>query len=56
VVDIKPVRPLKRRVALAEIKATPELAEIPLVKQSRLSVIPLEKGDFERLITLGGGA
>ena len=52
VVDIKPVQPLKRRVTLAEIKADPALAEIPLIKQSRLSVIPLSKKDFERIITL----
>jgi predicted RNA-binding protein with PUA-like domain len=53
VVDIKPVRPFKHRVSLAEIKATPELAEIPLIKQSRLSVIPLEKKDFDRLVAMG---
>lgn len=52
VVDIKPVRPLKRRVTLAEIKETPDLAELPLIRQSRLSVMPLEKHYFDRLVAL----
>ncbi len=52
VVDIKPVRPLKRRLTLAEIKDTPDLADIPLIRQSRLSVMPLEKKIFDRLVTL----
>lgn len=52
VVDIKPVRPLKRRITLAEIKDTPDLADLPLIRQSRLSVMPLEKKYFDRLVTL----
>ena len=52
VVDIKPVRPLKNRLTLAQIKATPDLAEIPLIKQSRLSVMPLDKKTFDRLLAL----
>jgi len=52
VVDIKPVRPLKRRITLAEIKDTPDLAALPLIRQSRLSVMPLEKKYFDRLVTL----
>lgn len=52
VVEIKPVRLLKRRVTLAEIKDTPDLADIPLIRQSRLSVMPLEKKIFDRLVTL----
>ncbi len=52
VVNLEPVKPLKRKVTLAEIKATPDLAEIPLIKQSRLSVMPLEKSVFDRLIAL----
>jgi predicted RNA-binding protein with PUA-like domain len=52
VVDIKPVRSLKRRITLAEIKANPSLANLPLIRQSRLSVMPLEKSDFDRLIQL----
>lgn len=37
-VELTPVRPLKRPVTLAEIKARPELADMPLVRQGRLSV------------------
>lgn len=52
VVQIEPVKPLKRRVTLAEVKSTPALAEIPLIKQSRLSVMPLSKSDFDQLVAL----
>lgn len=52
VVDLKPLKPLKRRITLAEIKDTPSLAKLPLIKQSRLSVMPLEQRDFEELVRL----
>lgn len=52
VVQIEPVKPLKRKVTLAEVKSTPALAEIPLIKQSRLSVMPLSKSDFDQLVKL----
>lgn len=55
VVDIRPVRPLKRRVTLAEIKEIPELADLPLVRQSRLSVMPLNQADFDRLVAMSEG-
>ena len=44
---------LARPVALAEIKADPGLAGIALVRNSRLSVMPLSSGDFERIVRLG---
>lgn len=53
VVEVKPVRPLKRQITLAEIKETPALADLPLIKQSRLSVIPLSKKDFDFLLKMG---
>ena len=53
VVDVAPVKPLKVPVALAQIKADPQLLQIPLVTHSRLSVMPLEKSDFERIVKLG---
>lgn len=52
VVNVVPVRPLKRRITLAEIKGTPALSELPLIKQSRLSVMPLSKEDFEAILKL----
>ena len=54
VVDLAPVKALARPVTLAEIKADRALAEIPLVKQSRLSVLPLERRAFERILSKGG--
>ncbi|CAN5245699.1 EVE domain-containing protein [soil metagenome] len=50
VVDITAVRPLDRTVALAEIKADAAFAESPLVRQGRLSVVPLTDEQFARLI------
>jgi len=53
VVDLEPVKPLKEPVSLATVKADPKLAEIPLVKQSRLSVMPIDKPSFDRILSLG---
>lgn len=53
VVDIKPRCVLASPVNLATIKATPELAEIALIKQSRLSVMPLPAAAFRRIAALG---
>jgi len=54
VVDLAPVEPLKQPVTLAEIKGDPKLAEIPLVKRSRLSVTPMPKPAFDRILKKGG--
>jgi len=54
VVDLVPVKPLKQPVSLADIKTDPALAEIPLIKQSRLSVMPLDKRAFDRIVKKGG--
>lgn len=53
VVDLAPVQPLVEPVSLAQIKADAALAEIPLVTQSRLSVMSLDKPAFERILRLG---
>ena len=53
VVDVAPVQPLVEPVSLAQIKADAALASIPLVKQSRLSVMPIDKPAFERILKLG---
>ena len=52
-VDLTPVKPLKFPVSLEAIKADAVLKEMPLVKQSRLSVTPLTAGQAERLLKLG---
>jgi predicted RNA-binding protein with PUA-like domain len=49
-VDLVPVRALPRPVTLQRIKAEARLKEIALVRQSRLSVLPLSAAEF-RLIT-----
>ena len=45
VTDVKTKRKLKRAVSLEEIKSTPKLSNIALIKQSRLSVMPLTKNE-----------
>ena len=54
VVDLKPVRAMETPVTLEAIKSDPALAEISLVKQSRLSVMPLTAAHFKRILKLGG--
>ena len=51
-VDIAPVKPLKRPVTLEEIKGVPVLAKIALLRQSRLSVMPLTRGEYEEIVRL----
>jgi len=51
-VDLQPVKKLNRPVSLKAIKATPELQEIPLVRISRLSVMPIEQEAFERILEM----
>ncbi len=46
---------LPHPVSLAEIKAEPRLAELPLLRQSRLSVMPLSKPHFDLIVRLGSG-
>ena len=43
VTDVKAIKKLKRPVSLEKIKSTPKLVNIALIKQSRLSVMPLKK-------------
>ena len=50
VVDLKPVRPLKKPVTLAEIKAMPDMNNVALVRQARLSVLPLTQQEFEMIV------
>ena len=53
VVDLKPVKSLARPVFLQDIKGHPELQDIALVKQSRLSVIPLKEKEFKIILKMG---
>jgi predicted RNA-binding protein with PUA-like domain len=54
-VDVKAVRSLPCPVTLAEIKADPQLADIPLIRQSRLSVMELDRKVWNRLLKMGEG-
>jgi len=51
-VDMVPVKKLTRPVTLAEIKAEPALAKVALVKQSRLSVVPLLASEYRKILSL----
>jgi predicted RNA-binding protein with PUA-like domain len=53
-VQLKAETALPQPVSLAQIKAEPKLAEIALIRQSRLSVIPLRKPEFDLILKLGG--
>jgi predicted RNA-binding protein with PUA-like domain len=52
-VDLEPVKPLEAPVDLETIKSDKALADIPLVRQGRLSVQPLSKAQFQRILKLG---
>lgn len=53
-VDMKAVGPMPRPVTLAAVKADPKLAELSLVKFSRLSVAPITLQDWAYICKLGG--
>ena len=53
-VPVEPVRTLKRPVTLAEIKAEPALAEMELIRQSRLSVAPVRKEEWTKILEMAG--
>ena len=52
-VDLSAVKALKRSVTLASIKAEPALAQMGLVRQSRLSVMPVTEDVWKRIVALG---
>ena len=52
-VDLVPVRALKKPVARGVIKADKALKEILLIRNSRLSVMPLTEAQFNRILELG---
>jgi predicted RNA-binding protein with PUA-like domain len=54
-VDVAPAWVLKNPVPLARIKAEPSLKNIHLVRVARLSVMPLEKNEFDAIVSMGGG-
>ena len=52
-VDLAAVKPLRLPVTLREIKANSQLKGIALVRQSRLSVMPLSKAEFREIVQMG---
>ena len=53
-VDVKAMEPVKTPVTLADIKAEPKLADLALVKQSRLSVVRVGKNEWKLLCKMAG--
>ena len=53
-VDVKAVEPFPQPVTLAEIKAEPRLAEMALIRQSRLSVMPVSEEQWRIIAGMGG--
>ena len=54
-VDLAAVQALAQPVTLREIKGNPRLKGIPLVRQSRLSVMPLAEPEFREIVNMAGG-
>lgn len=54
-VELAPVRTLKRPVTLAEMKAEPALAQMAMVRQSRLSVSPVTDTEWATILKMAGG-
>ena len=53
VVDLAAAKPMKKPVSLAQIKAERSLEDIALIKQSRLSVMPITEAEFRLILELG---
>jgi predicted RNA-binding protein with PUA-like domain len=53
-IDVAPVMPVKTPVTLAEMKATPELAGMALIRQSRLSVCPVADPEWAVICRMAG--
>jgi len=54
-VDVAPVEPVKQTVTLAAIKADPRLKDFGLVRQSRLSVVPVNDEQWKLILKMAGG-
>ena len=55
-VDLKPIKGLKNPVPLAAIRYDKHLSQLPLIRQSQLSVMSLTKDEFEVIVALGAGS
>lgn len=52
-VDLKPTKPLSTPVPLASIRYDKRLSQLPLIRQSQLSVMPLDKDEFDVIVAMG---
>ena len=52
-VTVRAIKDMQTPVSLADIKAEPRLAELALVRQSRLSVVPVSEGDWQLILAMG---
>lgn len=52
-VDLEPVRPLNKPVTLGQIKNDAALEDMALIRQSRLSVVPISRPEFQHILVLG---
>jgi predicted RNA-binding protein with PUA-like domain len=52
-VDLKPTKPLANPVQLAAIRYDKRLSQLPLIRQSQLSVMPLTKDEFDVIVSMG---
>ena len=55
-VELSPVRALPRPVTLTEMRATPALKDLRMLRQFRLSVTPITPAEWETIRKLGGDA
>jgi len=53
-VCVKPVKPLPKPVSLKAIKAEPRLADLPMIRQSRLSVVPFSEKEWKIITQMAG--
>lgn len=51
-VSVAPVRPLARPVTLAAMKANPKLSDLQLIRQSRLSVVPVRPDEWTEILRM----
>lgn len=52
--DMRALHPLPTPVTLAQLKADPDFADLPLIRQSRLSVMPVSEAHWHAICRLGG--
>ena len=53
-VELAPVRELKRPVTLAQMKATPALSRLEMIRQGRLSVSPVRPEEWKTILAMAG--